>query len=63
MKFKLTMKITREYEVTEEDLRGVYGGLDTFEDALALDIENTKDDPYLFLDFEDVIMEVKGEIL
>lgn len=63
MKFKLVMTITREYEVTKEDLRNMYGGLTNFEEALELDIENTKDDPSLFMESDDSKITVDGVLV
>jgi|WetSurMetagenome_2_1015567.scaffolds.fasta_scaffold17432_2 hypothetical protein len=62
-KFRITITTTIEYEVTEDSLKNSYGGLTEFEEALALDIENAKDDPFIFIDMDNAKMEVKGEIL
>lgn len=62
-KFRITITTINEYEVTEESLKTIYGGVDNFEDALQLDIGNAKDDPYIFMEMEEAKTEVKGEIL
>lgn len=63
MKFRITITTIIEYEVTDEILKNSYGGITDFEEALALDIGNAKDDPYLFIDRDDAKMDIKGEIL
>ena len=62
MKFKIVLTAAREYKITKKELDDIYGGLDSFEEALALDIENAKDDPCLFFEMEDTEINVKGEI-
>lgn len=63
MKFKITMIIEREYEVTKNQLREHYGNVN-FDAALEVDIKTAKDDPSMFLEYSnDSTICVKGEII
>ena len=63
MKFQIVVTTTVTYEVTKEALNDIYNGAESFQEALEMDIENAKDDPYAFLDMDDVATEVTGSLI
>lgn len=67
MKFQIVVTTTVTYEVTKEALNDIYNGAESFQEALEMDIENAKDDPYAFLHMDDsvdpVVTEVTGSLI
>lgn len=58
-KLRVTITFVREYEPDMRD----YPGCDTLKEALALDIEGAKEEPYVFIDNNLTKMTVTGEIV
>jgi len=69
MKFQIVVTTTVTYEVTKEALNDIYNGAESFQEALEMDIENAKDDPYAFLDGDvftskdDIVIKVTGSLI
>jgi hypothetical protein len=59
MKARITITCVVEYEMAKEN----YPGCKSWKDALDVDLENARDDPYVMMDFPNATWKVEGQLV